>query len=480
MAKKIILFLSLLSEDESKRTTKDYACAAGVLGMGEAHKITGTQTNEAPVKAMLLAHPDVRSIICIVTPQAKKSTLDFFKTHILEFAREKQIKLPDDIFKIIDFQNDEVFTEGPLQRVLNEIQPGGMGKNSMGDEILLETTGGWRNTMMYLLLLSRVLTYNHNQTIGATYADFNNQQITDVSDLLRMFDLVGGMQEMSSFGNVRTLRKYFGTEPQDERIGELLNALEALNEAITLCRTRQINDCMAQFNLALKAVGECSDPLLRVLIPAFRYTFRERELTTVGLIRWCLSADMLQQAITVYTERIPAEIFGKRDILRIDDGTPLQPSSEYVDADVSQFVKGFLRSSHCTQYLNKFGLSDYYRAQKDKNGDAHYAEQIETIVDMGKILPYSGYKLNPAYSTPQMQTIARDYLYIKQLRNMTNHANDEGTSDIDLLMEYLVKCGYHPLEEVTAAYIRQVIENALKHLEPPPREANTKKKKGKK
>ena len=46
MAKKIILFLSLLSEDESKRKTQDYACAAGVLGMDEAHKITGTQTNE--------------------------------------------------------------------------------------------------------------------------------------------------------------------------------------------------------------------------------------------------------------------------------------------------------------------------------------------------------------------------------------------------------------------------------------------------
>lgn len=42
MAKKIILFLSLLSEDESKRKTQDYACAAGVLGMDEAHKITGT------------------------------------------------------------------------------------------------------------------------------------------------------------------------------------------------------------------------------------------------------------------------------------------------------------------------------------------------------------------------------------------------------------------------------------------------------
>ena len=459
MAKKIILFLSLLSDDKSKWRTQDYTCHPGMLGMAQEHKITGTQTNEAPVKAMLLAHPDVRSIICIVTSKAKEKTLDFFKTHILEFARKEQIRLPDDIFKV---------------------QPGSMNKNSTGDEILLETTGGWRNTMMYLLLLSRVLTYNHNPTIGATYADLNKAQITDVSDLLRMFDLVGGMQEMSSFGNVRTLRKYFGSEPEDERIGELLDALEDLNEAITLCRTSQINDCMTRFNQALNDVGVCSDPLMRVLIPAFRYTFRERELTTVGLIRWCLSADMLQQAITVYTERIPAEIFGKRDILRIEDGTPLQPSSEYTDANVSQFIKGFLRSSHCQKYLNKFGLSDYYRAQKDKNGDAHYAEQVETIVDMGKILPYSGYHLNRAYPTEQMQTIARDYLYIKQIRNMTNHANDEGTSDLHLLMDYLVKCGYQPLEEVTAAYIKQVIEKALKHLEPPPRGANTKKKKGKK
>lgn len=451
MAKKIILFLSLLSEDESKRKTKDYACTAGVLGMDEAHKITGTQTNEAPVKAMLLAHPDVRSIICIVTPQAKESTLDFFKTHILEFAREKQIKLPDDIFKIIDFQNDEVFTEGPLQRVLNEIQPGGMGKNSMGDEILLETTGGWRNTMMYLLLLSRVLTYNHNQTIGATYADFNNQQITDVSDLLRMFDLVGGMQEMSSFGNVRTLRKYFGAEPQDERIGELLDALEALNEAITLCRTSKVSGCLERFIHAVNEVKSCDNPLVRQLTPAFDSIFRERKFKIRSLIRWCLERDMYQQAVTLYIECIPTEIF-KNIVQKKQENHLFNPKyddkTRFSDAD--EFFCYLLNASRYTS--------------ASKGSSDQYAMQVYTIENLETCFPSAPFELKPGYKIHKLQNIARDYLYIKLLRNMINHAQTTGTESTEQAVEYLKGCGYCSPDAVDLKTLRTVMENALNNL----------------
>lgn len=419
--------------------------------MDEAHKITGTQTNEAPVKAMLLAHPDVRSIICIVTPQAKESTLDFFKTHILEFAREKQIQLPDDIFKIIDFQNDEVFTEGPLQRVLNEIQPGGMGKNSMGDEILLETTGGWRNTMMYLLLLSRVLTYNHNQTIGATYADFNNQQITDVSDLLRMFDLVGGMQEMSSFGNVRTLRKYFGTEPQDERIGELLDALEALNEAITLCRTSKVSGCLERFIHAVNEVKSCDNPLVRQLTPAFDSIFRERKFKIRSLIRWCLERDMYQQAVTLYIECIPTEIF-KNIVQKKQENHPLNPKyddkTRFSDAD--EFFCYLLNASRYTS--------------ASKGSSDQYAMQVYTIENLETCFPSAPFELKPGYKIHKLQNIARDYLYIKLLRNMINHAQTTGTESTEQAVEYLKGCGYCSPDAVDLKTLRTVMENALNNL----------------
>ena len=89
-----------------------------MLGLDTAREVIGTQTNEAPVKAMLLAHPDVRSIICIVTSQAKKFTLGFFKTRILEFAQEQGLNVTEDTFRIINYADGEVFTEGPLQRIL--------------------------------------------------------------------------------------------------------------------------------------------------------------------------------------------------------------------------------------------------------------------------------------------------------------------------------------------------------------------------
>ena len=451
MAKKIILFLSLLSEDESKRTTQDYACAAGVLGMGEAHKITGTQTNEAPVKAMLLAHPDVRSIICIVTSKAEEYTLGFFKTKILGFAQEQGLNLTEDSFRIIKYADNEVFTEGPLQRILAEIQPGGMGKNSMGDEILLETTGGWRNTMMYLLLLSRVLTYNHNRTIGATYADLNNQQITDVSDLLCMFDLVGGMQEMSSFGNVRTLRKYFGAEPEDERIGEMLDALEALNEAITLCRTSKVSGCLERFIHAVNEVKSCDDPLVRQLTPAFDSIFRERKFKIRSLIRWCLERDMYQQAVTLYIECIPTEIF-KNIVQKKQENHLFNPKyddkTRFSDAD--EFFCYLLNASR-------------YTSASKESGD-QYAMQVYTIENLETCFPSAPFELKPGYKIHKLQNIARDYLYIKLLRNMINHAQTTGTESTEQAVEYLKRYGYRSPDAVDLKTLRTVMENALNNL----------------
>lgn len=451
MAKKIILFLSLLNADQKNWRTQKYDCAAGMLGLDTAREVIGTQTNEAPVKAMLLAHPDVRSIICIVTSQAKKFTLGFFKTRILEFAQEQGLNVTEDTFRIINYADGEVFTEGPLQRILAEIQPGGMGKNSTGDEILLETTGGWRNTMMYLLLLSRVLTYNHNPTLGAIYADRDNACITDISDLLRMFDLVGGMQEMSSFGNVRTLRKYFGAEPQDKRIGELLDALEALNEAITLCRTNKVSGCLERFIHAVNEMQFCDNPLVCQLTPAFNSIFRERKFKIRSLIRWCLERDMYQQAVTLYIECIPTEIF-KNIVQKKQENHLFNPKyddkTRFSDAD--EFFCYLLNASR-------------YTSASKESGD-QYAMQVYTIENLETCFPSAPFELKSKYTIHKLQNIARDYLYIKLLRNMINHAQTTGTESTEQAVEYLKRYGYRAPDAVDLKTLRTVMENALNNL----------------
>lgn len=220
----------------------------------------------------------------------------------------------------------------PLNEILSHVEP--------EDEILLETTGGLRNAIMYLLLLSRMLSYVSVRTVCAVYSQLNPAQIKDVSDLIAMFDLVGGMQELTSFGSVRTLRAYYGQEPEDPAVAALLTALEALGESITLCRTRQLDMRMKEFGRALSDAKQCNDPLMRALLPAFRNKFG-RKLNTVSLIKWCVESDMLQQALTVYTERIPTLIMTRGDLLRVAGVQPI-PAKDYEDPDAVQFLQGFL------------------------------------------------------------------------------------------------------------------------------------------
>ena len=132
MAKKIILFLSSISERATERV---YACPDG-------GSVAGTQTNEAPVKYLLRAWPEVSEILCVVTPEAMALAWDWFVSEVGALSPEVRVtKIP--------FPAGEDFTRGPLRELLD--------RTRSGDEILLETTGGPRDAAMYLLLTSRVL-----------------------------------------------------------------------------------------------------------------------------------------------------------------------------------------------------------------------------------------------------------------------------------------------------------------------------------
>ena len=89
-------------------------------------------------------------------------------------------------------------------------------------------------------------------------------------------------------------------------------------------------------------------------------------------------------------------------------------------------------------------------------------DYITTLRHLEKLLPNSGSEVK--CSLEQIETISRDYLYIKALRNMTNHANDSGTSEQERLMQYLEEYGYQPLEQVTVNDMRRVILQALDNL----------------
>ena len=422
MAAKIILFLSKLGDGREQ----EYRCPDG----GTA---TGSQTNEAPVKYLLRAWPDVSVILSIVTPEAEDAR-EWFQAEIQEAAPRVRIHE-------IPYDGESDFIGGPLKQILGQV--------SAGDEILLETTGGFRNAVMDLLLISRVLTYVGARTAGAVYSNYYKAQVEDVTHLIDTFDLIGGMQEFTSFGSTRTLRAFYGAPAEDARIERLLCAVERLRDSITLCRTGQLDARLEEFEAALEDAENCDDAMMRALLPAFRKKYGKK-LTILGLISWCVDSDMLQQALTLYKERIPVYLLKNRtDLLELKRGAPADTDKEYLTVEESRFVKQFI---------------DMGRGTKEHNRLKRQIEKLDAIPfaleELKEQLPYSHFSLKCTY--PQFLDIATDYFYIRALRNMTNHAND--TVYAEYLEQFLTGRGYPPYQDLTSEKVKAILKNALEHF----------------
>lgn len=542
MAQKIILFLS---DRKDEATKNDYYYQDD---KDKLNPIAGIQTNDAPVRYLLRSSGAVEEVICVVTEKAQSALADFERVVHQEAPRAKVVEIP--------YEEKQSFSEVAIPAILAEVE--------RGDEIYLDVTGGFRNANMHLLLLSRVLSYKGIRTAGAVYSNYWTSTVEDVSHLFRLFDLVDGMQELTSLGSAQTLRRYYEAEPdeQDPDVKELIDCMARLTEDITLCHTAQIGQRMDDFNRAMEKARECSDPLMHVLLDVFRMTFGE-EMTTAGLVRWCANNDMIQQALTVYTEHIPDVIMSGR-ILRRGPSVENVSKKEYENQAAVQFLRDFLMLSDkpspeavCAANLRKqlwehvkYNAQDIVRKIQNKTVPAPPAEiaagvenivliarlaypdgrfnaswadglppekaglraleerlncntpgkvrgfvnrvctfgpddfnvlleleevpagsggsgsyvqtYVRTLRDLPGLLPGSGYEA--VCSPEQLAGISRDYLYIKALRNMANHANDRPTDDQDELMDYLAEYGYAHPANATLSDIRDAILDALDRL----------------
>lgn len=544
MAKKILLFLSTCREESPEY---EYRCPDGTM-------VRGVQSNEAPVKYLLARYTEISEIICVVTEEAKRTAWERF---CREISKENPKIRITDVF--CDGEDSEAFIKGPMPKILANV--------NSGDEIFLDTTGGFRNAVTYMLLITRILSYSEISVSAAVYSNYNKKEIEDLSETMRLFDLVEGMQEMTSFGSVHSIKQYYeATGKKDKEIAKMLSAVEELTETITLCRTEALDEKMRQFNDALKGAEKSEDLLFRQMLTAFKEKFGG-QWNVISILNWCLESGMVQQALTIYTERIPTYLM-QRGMLKLKPQANRNKlykdlnKQEYEDGNAVLFVRGFLKMAQENETLKRFvnflkkpenqskmisyikmhsdmkhfstkdicqdpqievGVQNTMRFLrffywehdeadawtigqfkkkykelasidviewiKDKNknwpkdmnkminmlttaGNAVWSIFLEgdyknktvlTLENMEKLLPNSDYCLQCSY--PKMKRIAKDYVYVKQLRNMANHANEEALGEGGELLEYLYKDGYQNLRDTNVKQINKIIKECIKHIE---------------
>ncbi|MBQ2406542.1 MAG: hypothetical protein II312_07745, partial [Lachnospiraceae bacterium] len=101
---------------------------------------------------------------------------------------------------------------------------------------------------------------------------------------------------------------------------------------------------------------------------------------------------------------------------------------------------------------------------KDVINNSTYSCVYEnTIVHLEELIPESDYEIT--CEMEKIKKICNDYLYIKLLRNQTNHANFQNTDSQEAIVQYLKSQGYDELSQLSVKKIESYILQGLNNLE---------------
>lgn len=191
------------------------------------------------------------------------------------------------------------------------------------NEIILNTdlTGGMRHINMMMLDIIRLLEYSGVKIGKIIYSNYNPQKkvgtVEEVKNIYDLFQLISGVEEFINFGSVKVLKDYYKNQKEKSAaLKNLLDKMENFAEAIKLCRYGQFKTAIEKLHDAINDFSadenNLNDVLMARLIERIKREYSmliaTRGQDDLKIIRWCVEKGYLQQALTLYTERVPEYI----------------------------------------------------------------------------------------------------------------------------------------------------------------------------
>lgn len=291
--------------------------------------IRGRYTNEAPVKYLLdsiykSSFDKDCTIIAVTTPEAQEAFKAFRKTIRRYCQRNSYMNLSIDC--ITYDKNFGTVIAGIVDRVKKE------------DRVYIDTTGGFRDSVYILMASVRILEYSGIRLEKAVYSVLNNpkppkkshgglpeppkrkqikpNRIDDITDTYKMFDLINAANSFTSFGNSGELALFFSDSCNSD-IKKTIDVMSRFSEEVTLCRTSNLKSLISELNEMLTNVQNMQTSVeTEILFKSISGVIREKfgaqsgeDIDYLDIITWCLDNRMIQQAVTIYTEKMPEFLF---------------------------------------------------------------------------------------------------------------------------------------------------------------------------
>ncbi len=380
-------------------------------------------------------------------------------THLDYFTNRMKKFLPNVEYTTYNFDEDLTGDENlkSVAAIAKMIQ-----EYAENREIVLhvDLTGGMRHINMLMLDVIRLLEYSGIKIGRLIYSNYKGKDkkstVEEVKNIYDLFQLISGVEEFINFGSVEALKKYYAGIEQSEQPKKLTGAMENFAEAIKLCRYGQFKAAIENLHDAINDfetnIENVQDILMERLIGKIREKYSmliaTRGQDDLKIIRWCVEHGYLQQALTLYTERVPEYIYKKFVVL----------TDKYREA-VDKILKKDNRNE------GFYVLNNYLEDDKDfKTARADFIKQVDALNE-GRGDYFSSIK---KFAVPAVQADIFNYDNLKGKivieKNLSAGIKAPNENQLRLQLETLSKIWNNPallsdLESVELLPIKEFIKS---------------------
>lgn len=278
----------------------------------------------------------------------------------------------------------KIETEGQKDRELHLVIDEICSNISNDDVVYIDAAGGKRTTTNVIQLVTNILEYKGIENPLTLYSDIQNNPkfITDTKAFEQLTDLADAFNEFMTSGKSNILQKCIResktSEKSLEQYDALVTAMCEFSDKIKLGKVDDLESTLMKLKYGIEQCAEnkgdnIESVIVNQFLPIIKQKFfgesEDRRVDYIKLVEWCLENDLLQQALTIFTEKIPISIFEKK-IVRCN-GDINKVKQEYNDqGNASEWESDFLyrKLMNTTEVLgrDKALISEFCDCLKNK------------------------------------------------------------------------------------------------------------------
>ena len=363
----------------------------------------GVQTNDAPVECLMKKAKEngteIGSIFCITTKEAKsdivlngKTSIQIFEETVLAAGIRLGYQDVPTIYEIPyqDFENGTLHKRQIAYRIFNMIHS----RTGSDSDIYIDYTGGYRDICLLMTSIIRYMEFQNIRCRMILFSDPYGKVLHEIHFMYDMFELVNSVDQFVTTGSASKLNDFYQEHEASADIQKVTKAITDFSNNIRLCSLSKLDKSVIRLADALNTFESAEDDLnyytalFQSLIPMIRRKMYlddliteingKRGLNYPVLIQWCLDHDLLQQALTLYVEKLPIYYYQKEYIPHVlSDYDPSDPALAGKAASLFYDVYDVIADMPQTRLL----AEDMKRTGETWDDSRTLEERLENIVN---------------------------------------------------------------------------------------------------